>query len=214
VTIADVEEQVRDTYWDWRGLLVNPRYCREGLRVSWNRYAVGIIREPITYEKVRSLVETKQFSFQCAEDGSVFQLLYQFASDDDLQLARLAFYKAHVPLGEAIESSGPLPTFDDEFIPWMRFDYTSEHAAGVLHHESHLHISGFPGTRLAVSGVPGPRQFIEFVFASCYPDYYRTHRLKEDGTYTDEKLMKQVNVCCRQDKSKDIANRIIHLQVP
>jgi hypothetical protein len=105
VTIADVEEQVRDTYWDWRGLLVNPRYCRQGLRVSWNRYAVGIIREPINYEKVRSLVETKQFSFQCAEDGSVFQLLYQFASDDDLELARLAFYKAHVQLGEDIDLS-------------------------------------------------------------------------------------------------------------
>ncbi len=215
MTPADVESQVRDCFWDWKSLLVNPRFCRAGTRVAWNRYSGGIIREPVNYEKVRSLVEGKQYSFQCAEDGSVFQLVYEFDGKDEIQMVRLAFYKAQLAVEEGdLLSSGPLPDFADVFIPWLRFDYTQQYAAGVLHHESHMHVSGFPSARFAVSGVPGPRQFVEFVIASCYPEYYGAKRLDRNGAYLDPGAMSMVNVRCLHDRSKGLVDQIIHVRVP
>ncbi len=212
---ADVESQVRDCFWDWKSLLVNPRFCRSGSRIAWNRYSGGIIREPVNYEKVRSVVEEKQYSFQCADDGSVFQLLYEFDGNDNIRMVRLAFYKAQLPMEEEdLLSPGPLPDFADVFIPWLRFDYTQQYAAGVLHHESHMHISGFPRTRFAVSGVPGPRQFVEFVIASCYPEYYSAQRLDQNGTYRDPEEMSKLNVRCIHGQSNGVVDRIIHIRVP
>jgi len=215
VTPADVESQIQACYLDWQALLANPRFCRNGARVAWSRYSGGIIRDPVNYEKVRSLIEGKQYSFQFAEDGSVFQLVYEFDERNKIQTVRLAFYKAQLPLDEEdIASSGPLPDFADVFIPWLRFDYTQLYAAGVLHHESHMHLSGFPTARFAVSGVPGPRQFVEFVIASCYPDYYSMQRLDQGGRYRNHRLMRNVNVCCQRDRSRGIVDRIIHVKVP
>jgi len=215
VTPAEVESQIRDCYWDWEGLLVNPLFCRSGTRVAWNRFSGGIIRDPVSYEKVRSLVEQKQYSFQCGEDGSVFQLLYEFDGTDKIQLVRLAFYKAQLPLDENdLLSSGPRPDFADIFIPWLRFDYTQQYAAGVLHHESHMHVSGFSSARFAVSGVPGPRQFVEFVVASCYPDHYSVRRLDHSGGYLDPGAMSKLNTSCLRVQSGGIVDQIIHVRVP
>lgn len=215
MTPADVTSQVQDCFWDWKSVLVNPLYCRTGTRVAWSRFSGGIIRDPVNYEKVRSLVEEKQYSFQCAEDGSVFQLLYEFDDKNQLQMVRLAFYKAELPMDEGdLLSSGPLPDFADVFIPWLRFDYTQQYAGGVLHHESHMHVSGFPAARFAVSGVPGPRQFVEFVMASCYPEQYGAQRLDQKGTYRDPKEMSKINVRCLHDKSHGLVDQIIHVRVP
>lgn len=215
VTLADVESQIQACYLDWQLLLANPRFCRNDTTVAWNKYSGGIIRDPINYEKVRSLIEEKQYSFQCAEDGSVFQLVYEFDRGNKVRTVRLAFYQAHLPLDEDdLLASGPRPDFADTFIPWLRFDYTQEYAAGVLHHESHMHLSGFPASRFAVSGVPGPRQFVEFVIASCYPDYYKMQRLDKHGRYVNHRTMKKVNVCCLHDKSKGLVDRIIHVKIP
>jgi hypothetical protein len=215
VTPAEIQEQVAASYWDWKNLLANPRYCRQGNRISWNRFSGGIIREPITYEKVRSLVETRQFSFQSAYDGSVFQLLYEFEDSGELRLARLAFYNVNLPLTEEeLEVGGPVPDFSDVFIPWLRFDYSREHAAGVLHRESHMHLSGFPNARLAVAGVPSPRQFVEFVLATCFPEYYADHRLDQSGSYRDRNTLQEVNVACIPGTSVAAVDHIIHVRVP
>ncbi len=214
MTPGEVETEVRACYWDWRHLLANPRFCRNGKQISWTGYSGGVIRDPITYEKVRSLIQTKQFSFQCADDGSVFQLLYDFDDNEQLRLVRLAFYKAPLPLSEEdLESVGPLPDFSDLFVPWLRFDHAKEYATGVLHYESHMHISGFPETRLVVSGVPGPRQFVEFVVAACFPDYYKDHRLNDAGMYRDHDAMQKVNTCYVTEEGRG-ADSLIHVSIP
>jgi hypothetical protein len=211
-----VEAQVRECYSDWDFLLANPRFCRNERRIAWNRYTGGIIRPPITYEKVRSLIEAKQYSFQCADDGSIFQLLYEFDDKNAIRTVRLAFYKANLPLGEdeSDSGSGPIPDFGDIFVPWLRFDYTKEYASGVLHHDSHMHVSGFPEARFAVSGVPGPRQFVEFVIASCFPEYYRGHRLDSKGRYVSPHTVRKVNVSCLPCGPNSVTDKIIHIRVP
>lgn len=213
MTATEVIDHVEEAYRDWHGLLANRRFCRDGNRIAWTKYDVGIIREPITYEKVRSLVETKQYSFQCAEDGSVFQLLYEFDAEDRLLLARLAFYHAEVALLD--EAQGQvLPDFSGETVPWLRIDYTDQYATGVLHHSCHLHLSGFPYARILVNGVPGPRQFVEFVVATCYPDYYKVHRLNEIGKYVDKQPIRDVNTCRIPASADELPNILMHFRVP
>ena len=201
-------------YLDWEGLLVNPRFCRNGGRVAWSNYDVGIIREPITHEKVRSLVEGKQYTFQSAEDGSVFQLLYEFDESQQLKLARLAFYKISGIENDSEVVDGPKPEAEDQILPWLRFDFTEEYARGVLHYRSHLHLGGFKDARLVVAGVPGPHQFIELVVTMCYPDYYRVHRLDENGRFSAGANLSEVNLCCRDAFNEEEESSIIHVRLP
>lgn len=212
--VDEVKKELWRAYQDWNGLLVNPRFCRDGNRIAWTRYDLGIIRDPITYEKVRSLVESKQYSFQCAEDGSVFQLLYEFNDLSELVLARLAFYKAAMPLKFDNFAIGPVSERPDDFVPWLRFDYTEEYATGILHHASHLHISGFHDARFVVAGVPGPRQFIEFVTATCYPEFYKIHRLLSNGELVEPRKLKELNLRCKEPVGGEAESAIIHLRIP
>lgn len=212
---AELERQLWETYLDWNGLLVNPRFCRNANRIAWSRYDIGIIREPITREKILSLVESKQYSFQCAEDGSIFQLLYEFDNDANLVLARLAFYQATLPQRlDEVADAWNTDAASEGAIPWFRFDFTEDYASGVLHHVSHLHISGFQDARFVVAGVPGPRQFTEFVIASCYTDFYKAHRLREDGHFLEPQKLKEMNVPCRNAFEGMIESSIIHIRVP
>jgi hypothetical protein len=180
--------ELRKTFEDWDGLLVNPRYCRNDRAVCWTSFNGGRLTEPVTSEQVLGVLDQKQFSFQSAEDGSIFQLLYRFDSDDKLIEARLAFY--------LLRSRGSLEDGYAEVrsTAWIRLDYDTAAAAGLLHTACHLHLHGFPETRIPVDGVPGPRQFVEFIIAACYPDYYRMHRL-ESGNEPDNALIQTVNAC-------------------
>ena len=86
--------------------------------------------------------------------------------------------------------------FTDGTVPvWLRIDYDPvAEPRGVTHHDCHVHISGFPGARIPFAGVPGPRQFLEFVFASFYPDEYKEHRLTPELAPRNLELMEMVNV--------------------
>jgi len=89
---------------------------------------------------------------------------------------------------------GPkLDTLRDEPISWLRIDYDPEHARGVLHHDCHMHLSAFPYARLVMSGIPTPKQFIEFIMALCYPKVYQKHRLNDRGQYINEEHILTIN---------------------
>jgi len=169
----EIEQQLRSVYSEWYGLLVNPRFCRHNNLISWTAYDGGKAREPVTNEKFLNLVETRQYSFQCAEDGSLFQLLYRFDNSLHLTEARLGFYRTADP---GVSEQAAL-------VSWLRFDFDPQFSSGVLHHDCHLHIHGFPDTRIMVDGVPSPRQFVDFVLASCYPSSFEILRINEDGRY-------------------------------
>jgi hypothetical protein len=105
-------------------------------------------------------------------------------------------------------------TQKDEFISWFRFDFDSSRVQGILHGLCHLHIGGLPNSRLLVKGLPNPRQFIELIIASCYPELYRKHRLDQNGQYVDLEPISSVNEKSAFTEEGDIFKRIIHFFVP
>jgi hypothetical protein len=99
-------------------------------------------------------------------------------------------------------------------INWLRIDYDPEHAKGVLHHDCHMHLSAFPYARLAIAGVPTPRQFVELVIALCYPKIYEEHRLNSEGQYTNENQILTINSGCVPLRNHNVFRQMAHLRIP
>src|SRR5690606_6401927 len=60
---------------------------------------------------------------------------------------------------------------------WLRIDFDPGAAKDCLHYHSHLHTNMGADVRIPVKRVPTPKQFVEFVVASFYPEIYRVLRL-------------------------------------
>jgi hypothetical protein len=205
-----IELEIRAAFRDWADLLVNPRFCRNSGLIAWTGYrGGGKLREPVTSAKLLTLVEEGQFSFQCSEDGSLFQILYQFGSDGKLEVVRLGFYQAI-----ATQSKAQSEMIDSGYVPWLRIDYDEQAAAGVLHHGCHLHVHGFKNARIIVNGVPGPRQFVEFIIAAFYPTYYEIHRLDGRGGQADISILQAINTCSLPIAGEEGAPLLLHVGVP
>lgn len=229
--INDVMGQLVSAYTEWNHVLANPRFVRRGRAITWRDYSSAKLVIPIAHSEVVQLYEAGQYSFQTT-DGSLLQLSYSYArSRDELVEARLAFYKVdeqswevEEPIraegdGESLGSTGS-PNYDEAVIyrpisiSWLRIDYSPKSACGVLHNSCHLHLSAFPAARVAVAGVPTPRQFVEFVVALCYPDIYRNHRLDNGGNYREPVRLETVNSDCVAFREDLVYRQITHFRVP
>ena len=190
------------------------------------------------------MVENGQYTFQIVDDGSLMQLYYRFdQKTSQINGASLAFYRAYsdqepdeefllaeygiTPLGdteindtqESIHSSSPDPP-----VGWMRIDYDpNAKERGIIHHDCHMHLSNFADTRFIVSGVPSPRQFIEFIIASLYPAKYEEHRLELDTTsndgsriwrYRNPQHIDNLNRECMPLDEVPIYKQLSHFRVP
>lgn len=102
----------------------------------------------------------------------------------------------------------------ERHISYFRIDYAPHQSGGVLHHDCHLHISGFPYTRIVVSGLPTPKQFVEFIMAICYPEIYRVKRLNSSGAYSNDNDIYSVNSPCFHAPPNTVYNQIAHLKIP
>ncbi len=67
----------------------------------------------------------------------------------------------------------------------IRIDYRKKDPINPIHHACHMHISGYPDTRLCLSRVPTPRQFLELMFALFYPESFKGHRLNDANEFRD-----------------------------
>jgi hypothetical protein len=96
----------------------------------------------------------------------------------------------------------------------VRFDYRETGLDRVLHTDSHLHVSGLPGTRFAVAGLLTPKQFIEFIIGHFYPGIYESARLTQDLAFND--VIDAINANCFDCGAQpaDLYQRIIHLRIP
>jgi hypothetical protein len=111
----------------------------------------------------------------------------------------------------------PLEDYDlDESVRWIRFDYNSTGANSVLHMNCHLHISGLPGTRFAVAGIPTPKQFVEFVVGHFYPNDYQSVRLDGNQQFGDVDVIDSINaqIFDRGAEPLDTYRRISHFRTP
>lgn len=178
---------------DWHRVLINPQYLRVRQSITWPYRSGAMMTNIVTVNNVMDLITSGQFSFQISQDESIIQIFYEFDdTGENLQHACLTFYstqgwKAIVSPTEvsAIQS-------DDEPVSWIRLDFDPEiEKPGPLHHLAHLHLAGMPLARVPFEAVPSPRQFIDFVIASYYPETYARKRLDKNGQFrTKKSLMK------------------------
>lgn len=187
-------------YQEWSHFLVNPRYIRRGSAISWQNYKTSTVDDPIMPTKVKDLVDNGQYTFQIIEDGAIIQIYYVYKSDTELVSASLAYYSAGI--------SEDLP------VGWYRIDYDPTSERKLIHSKCHMHLGLFPNTRLVVDGVPTPKQFVEFVISTCYPDIYRQHRIDLNGEFKDENKMFSVNAPCFTIPQEEACRFITHVRIP
>lgn len=192
-------------YQDWGHVLANPRYVRSDRTITWINNSSPRLADPVTPDDISALADDGQYSFQIAEDGSLLQLYYEYEDADDhrIKSASLAYYGAPIAYGT-----------EPPFIRWCRLDYDPSSSRGVIHSDSHIHLSYFPDSRLMVKGLPTPKQFIEFIMALCYPNLYEEHRLDARGQYKDKARNLRVNEPSIQIDEGDLFNHITYLCIP
>ena len=186
MTLNDVMGQLTSVLVEWNGFLKDPQYIRNNELVTWSNSHVTMLPENITKAETLKLSQQRQFTFRISLDDSVLQLTYRFF-DGAVKEARLAYYE--VGLSDSDTELGdvhpPTELDFDQPARWVRFDYRDSGLERVLHTDSHLHVSGLPGTRFAVAGLLTPKQFIEFIVAHFYPDIYKRFRLEEGIEFND-----------------------------
>ena len=243
MTISSAFQSIIACAQDWQGVLINPRYMRDDYKISWAERASGNNRGIVRQGHVLELAETGQYSFQFADDGSIMQLYYEFGRDSgSLVGARLAYFNAGG--GESLdkEESGlvePLGTYgwdegdgvydvpgglEGPAVGWIRLEFDPLAATkGIVHPPCHLHIGGFPDARLIVNGVPTPRQFVEFVISSFYPEVYRQKRLSEqtvsnastrNWVFREPQRMTELNADGFAVESEPMYQLLCHFRVP
>lgn len=241
--INNLHRSVSAAYQDWSDHLNDPRYIRQSNTITWHDYdnEKARVASTVKISDVLRLTNDKQFTFQVIEDEALIQLYYAFdRHGKTLREANLAYYNSGATstqnvsdmqdsdlLQEArtlqdkalyqelyldllhINPTGDVP------VNWLRIDFAPDDARGVLHHDCHMHISGFPHARLAVMGVPTPRQFIEFIMALCYPHIYRIHReLDENGSYPNEDTVISINTPSIPLENTSLSRSMTHVCVP
>jgi hypothetical protein len=210
---------LKDTYNDWPKFLEDPRFIRTSKEdcITWANRIPSRLANQLRASDIRRLVDERQYTFRVTMDNSIFQLYYQYdKKGKTLQAARLAFYHAQ-PGIPVLSTSGPMQellNLEDCPVSWLRIDYEPMFTKGILHHDCHMHLSGFPEARCVVAGVPNPRQFVEFVMATCYPELYKEHRLDNDGTYRNIQRITDVNADCFTIESSLAYQQLTHLRIP
>jgi len=109
-----------------------------------------------------------------------------------------------------------ITNFDNSLVPWLRIDYAPNEQMGPLHHSCHMHIGLFYHARIALSCVPTPRQFIEFVISLCYPDEYKEKRLDPSKNFEplDLDSMKNYNIPCFQSTNGCAMEILPYIRIP
>ena len=201
MTIEEVHEELRHCLSDWEGFLANKNFIERNRFICWPNYQPTILQH-VSWEDVELCATNKQYSFQL-HDGSVVQLLYDFrGKSNSVRNATLAYFEAPPQYDdqedETLEQSGA-----DEFLAgtdtsgprWIRLDYKDTGNQSCVHADCHLHLAGFPDTRISVNGVPGPRQFVEALFAWFYPDVYSQAKLDADPDDRYKRVIDVNRVC-------------------
>lgn len=231
--VTEVIGDLTAAFIEWNKFFANSRYIRTKTSVAWEGYRKIWLSDNLTPREFLELVENNQFSFQVLEDGSIFQLLYEFdASGEKLTRASLAYYgkppifNEEEPTPESFDqndtelSEEGMAEAEKEFCDlnsisrWLRIDYDCNENNSAVHGDCHMHVGGLPGARLLVRGVPGPAQFIEWVMALFYPETYRNHRLTTDGNFVDIAKLENANRKTVVFSDHEFYKYLTHISVP
>lgn len=229
-------------YHDWSKYIINPNFIQNDNVVTWGNRKPGSRRLPVRSSDVHEMEAESQYTFVIEADHSLIQLFYRFDSEfQEIIGASLGYYStaydSHdidlqlmeygvVPTGDVAGSEfghdDDIAAFSPE-VGWFRLDYDPDaKTLDVTHALCHLHLSGFPEARVIVSGIPTPRQFVEFVFCSFYPSIYREHRLQQTTEPSGESTwqFRESNMLARLNQEQLLYEnpldyrRIVHFRVP
>jgi len=238
--ISDVYSSLIATFDDWKHILVNRSFVRRHHTISWENYLFQRLPDIVHRSNINNLEDMGQYSFQVIDDGSIFQLYYEYRDDDKtLASANLAFFGSGLSdeiFKDEINSSlranvidGEITEWDDDnlinsyaleendpLVPWLRVDYKPEEEQGPLHHGCHMHIGLFQHARIPITRVPTPRQFVEFIFAICYPHHYRERRLdvKENFEPFDLAQLRGFNSSCFPQTNGNVFDILPYIGIP
>jgi hypothetical protein len=221
--INDLERAVWAVYGEWKTALANPRVDRSQRLVSWTGYSSHILPETVRPQDIVKLADAGQYTFQVAEDGALLQFYYQCSADGrTIEEAKLAYYAVvdesggvdeefdlvreiyGVDLGGVIETRSTVA---------LRLDYQPSAAKGVLHSCCHLHVGGLPNSRIAVKGLPTPKQFVEFVFKMRYPTLFTERRLDAQGVYRQPDRIREMNTPLLKMDDDEVVPLVTHLRI-
>lgn len=218
MTPSDIYRQLVAVFDDWGGFLKDPQYVRINDEITWNEASVTLQPEVLTREDTIDLSRRGQYTFRISEDDSLVQISYRFLHTGELQGARLAYYEVGRSLGDEELEVRPWDERDEltSVVKWVRFDYGCTGLGRVLHMDSHLHVSGLPGIRFAVTGVPTPKQFIEFLISHFYPVKYQEARLTPGQQFEQFTTIDNINAAFLSPLHdlRDVYRRISHFRIP
>lgn len=227
------------TVIDWKDILVNRSFIRNNHTISWENYSYQTLPEIIRKSDFNNLEASGQYSIQMIDDGSIFQLFYEYCDDNETLLhANLAFIGSgsteeifkeesdlllHENHDDADSNDWEEEFFSssavgdsDPIVPWLRIDYKPEDEQGPLHHRCHMHIGLFRHARISMSRVPTPRQFVEFVIAICYPHHYREKRLIQNANFEPLNLpqLRKFNSSCFPQPNCNVFDILPYIEIP
>jgi len=234
VKISDAVSSLTSTYCDWNDVFVNRSFIRRNNCIAWENFEPQRLPPIVRRSDVMGLENSRQYSFQVIDDGSIFQLYYEYEDEGKkLERANLAYYNSGISSENLNCSSSDQIVEDEEecemddqpeiflidensIVSWLRIDYVPEDQNGPLHHGCHMHIGLFQVARIPLSGVPTPRQFIEFIMALCYPNSYRSKRLnpKDHWEPFDPRGLQEFNVNCFPKTEGSIFDILPYICIP
>lgn len=233
--INEVRGLVNRALIDWQGTLIDANCNRYGRSISWTRQP-RFVEEPVLSTHVLQLIEDRQFTHQVTEQDEVvgiIQIHYTFdRTERNVDSATLAYFgtmptstDSGMGDGDQIDNkssaNNQLKNADNVSVysvPWIRVDFAPKSMNGITHHACHMHLGGFPNTRIAVRGLPNPRQFVEMVMALFHPHIYRQHReasqSERQDLHADLRPLEMVNENCIIVTDYPIVHHIAHLCFP
>ncbi len=218
MNINEAFNSLRSVFIEWEGFLVNNRYLKVGSTISWEQYAPKKFNGTITAFDIFEQIETAQYSFQVASDGSIFQIYYQYDNRRrKIKEASLGFLMSGVEIVREDLEEIQVQSSPNAPVGWLRVDYSdnAQNDGGLSHPKCHLHVGLLQNARIPVDRIPNPKQFVDFVIASCYPEAYCVKRLDNVGRYADINHMCQINNPLADDiNMNDICEYAFHLRIP
>jgi hypothetical protein len=222
---------------DVLGLIEDRQYT---LQIVEDRNVTGIIQLYYKYDRGLTSIETANLSFYSTKPAFPERTQNENVQKDEIEESEVPDFQT-IGVGNATEASvsafseniqnenvqedeieeSEVPDFQtigvgnaiEAPVSWLRIDYAPDDTSDVIHHECHLHLSGFSDTRFMVSGLPNPKQFTELVMASFYPEIYRKHRLN-NRVLTNTAPLDSVNTTCIPMREHALFHQMSHFKIP
>jgi hypothetical protein len=171
MNIKDCFDSLRHGFSQWSDLFANQRFCVQGENVQWYDFADPMLPAILDAETFFRTVESGQYSFQFLDGSAIVRIAYRFDHRGrELKEASLGYIQAP---SEAVfcqrDNKDRASTEYLGYCNWLRVDYVPEIAIVPTHAACHLHLSSLPVTRIPLSRVPTPKQFISWVVSIVAP---------------------------------------------